>query len=155
MSAKRLRLYHKLQLAAHRAQKAADAAVLAAADVTTAQAAVLAVVKRSAPITQRGVASQLGLSEAAVATMTARLLAQRLLVRKAAPEDARAWRLELSADGAAALDRVEPAFRRINRLLEQAVSDDLEGFATALEHIGAQFSAQLKKQRPSAKRAID
>src|SRR5690606_11084612 len=106
MSAKRLRLYHWLQLAAHRAQKAADAEVMAARGVTTAQAAVLAVVKRSAPVTQRGVAAQLGLSEAAVATMTTRLLCQGLLIRKADPEHARAWRLALSADGANALVQI-------------------------------------------------
>lgn len=143
MSAKRLRLYHRLQLAAHRAQKAADAAVLAAGGVTTAQAAVLAVVKRSAPVTQRGVASQLGLSEAAVATMTTRLLRDRLLKRSVDPDDGRAWRLQLSAEGDQALARIEPAFRRINRGLEQALGDELDAFAAALERVATRFATSL------------
>jgi hypothetical protein len=43
VSASKHRLYHRLQLAAHRLQKAADRASLSAANVTTSQAAVLAV----------------------------------------------------------------------------------------------------------------
>jgi len=40
MSASSARLYHRLQLAAPRVQKSADRAILAAAQVTTAQSAV-------------------------------------------------------------------------------------------------------------------
>ena len=61
MSASKSRLYHRLQLAAHRVQKSADRALLAAAEITTAQAAVLTLVARGA-ITQREVATQLGRS---------------------------------------------------------------------------------------------
>jgi hypothetical protein len=35
MSASKSRLYHRLQMAAHRLQKSADRAVLAAAEITT------------------------------------------------------------------------------------------------------------------------
>lgn len=140
MSAKRLRLYHRLQLAAHRAQRAADAAVMDAGGITTAQAAVLAVIQRSAPISQRAVAGQLGLSEAAVATMTTRLLRLGMLKRSADPADARAWRLELSAAGQQALERIEPAFRRINLALEIALGSKLEAFATALDGIAKTFT---------------
>ncbi|MBL8542715.1 MAG: winged helix DNA-binding protein [Hyphomonadaceae bacterium] len=140
MSAKRLRLYHRLQLAALRAQRAADAEVMAAGGITTAQAAVLAVIQRSAPTSQRAVAGQLGLSEAAVATMTTRLLRLGMLKRTPDPADARAWRLQLSAAGEQALARIEPAFRRINTALEAALGNKLEEFATALESIAKTFN---------------
>ncbi len=140
MSAKKLRLYHRLQLAAHRVQKAADAAVLGAGRITTAQAAALAVIQRSAPISQRAVAAQLGLSEAAVATMTARLLRDGLLTRRPDPEDARAWRLSLSAEGSEAVRRIEPAFRKINAALEQALGEDLLSFCEQLERVATRFS---------------
>lgn len=140
MSAKRLRLYHRLQLAAHRAQRAADAEVMAAGRITTAQAAVLAVIRRSAPISQRAVAGQLGLSEAAVATMTTRLMRLGMLKRSADPADARAWRLQLSAAGEQALERIEPAFRRINMALEAALGSKLEAFAAALDSVTKSFA---------------
>ena len=68
MSASKSRLYHRLQLAAHRLQKSADRAVLAAAEITTAQAAVLMLVAGGAN-SQREVATQLGLNESAVTAM--------------------------------------------------------------------------------------
>ena len=71
MSASKSRLYHRLQLAAHRLQKSADRAVLAAAEITTAQAAVLTLVAGGA-VSQREVATQLGLDESAVTAMARR-----------------------------------------------------------------------------------
>lgn len=140
MSARRLRLYHRLQLATHRVQKAADAEILGAGGVSTAQAAVLAVVQRAQSLSQRALAEQLGLSEAAVATMAARLIRLNLLVRSPNPDDARAWRLALSAKGAHVLKRIEPAFRSINAALEQALGDDLENFVQTLDRVARRFA---------------
>ena len=92
MSASKSRIYHRLQLAAHRLQKSADRAVLAAADITTAQAAVLLLVGSGRAVTQREVAVQLGLNEFAVAAMALRLIGVGLLERVRDAADARAWR---------------------------------------------------------------
>lgn len=124
MSAKTTRLYHRLQIAAHRMQKAADRAVMTAAGVSTAQAAVLAIVARGAPIAQRAVADELGINESAVTAMSARLLKMGLLERERAADDARVWRLSLSAEGSAAMHKVEAAFTRINARIDDTLSED-------------------------------
>ena len=60
-TAQRLRLYHKLQIAAHLLQTEADRAVQQAAGITAAQSAVLALVARArGEATQRAVARRFG-----------------------------------------------------------------------------------------------
>ncbi len=140
MSASKTRIYHRLQLAAHRVHKSADRAVLEAADITTAQAAVLAVVAAGGAITQRVVADQLGLNESAVTAMVNRLLKMGLLARQRDDVDARAWRLCVSDDGRSALKRVEKPFRGINQAIESVLdSEEIARFADYLGRIGAAF----------------
>lgn len=140
MSAQKSRLYHRLQIAAHRVQKAADRAVLDAADVTTAQAAVLAIIAAQAPITQRDIASQLGINESAVTAMTGRLQKMGLLKRLRDSADARAWRLELTAEGRATLKRLEKPFKRVNQTLEEALSvQEIAQLADCLARISDAF----------------
>lgn len=141
MSASKTRLYHCLQLAAHRVQKSADRAVLRAAKITTAQAAVLSVVVAAdQPVTQRVVADQLGLNEFAVTAMTNWLLRMNLLERERDDADARAWRLRLSEQGRAALKRIEQPFRRVNQKLESVLEpDEIARLADYLKRIGAAF----------------
>ena len=122
MSASKHRAYHKLQLAAHRLQKAADRAVMAATRITTAQAAVLSIVASDGPVTQRSVARKLGLNESAMTAMTARLCNMGLLERQPDPDDSRAWSLQVSAEGRAALKRIEQPFRRINQRIEAVLN---------------------------------
>jgi DNA-binding MarR family transcriptional regulator len=139
MSASKSRLYHRLQLAAHRLQKSADRAVLAAADVTTAQAAVLTLVARGT-VSQREVATQLGVNESALTAMTRRLLRMGLLERMRDAADARAWQLHLSDDGRAALKRIEQPFKRINQTIEAVLSpEEIAHFAEYLGRIAATF----------------
>ena len=141
MSASKLRLYHRLQLAAHRIQKAADRAVLQASGVTTAQAAVLTVVAGDRDATQRSVARQLGINESAVTAMVARLMDMRLIERIRDDEDARTWRLLLTAEGRAGLKKVEGPFRTINARLEAALdASELEHLADYLGRIGEAFA---------------
>lgn len=121
--ASKSRLYHRLQLAAHRVQKSADRALLAAAEITTAQAAVLTLVARGA-VSQREVAMQLGLNESALTAMAQRLLGMGLLERVRDEADARAWQLRLSGDGRAALKRIDQPFRGINQTIETALTPD-------------------------------
>lgn len=139
MSASKSRLYHRLQLAAHRLQKSADRAVLAAAEITTAQAAVLTLVAGGA-VSQREVATQLGLNESAVTAMARRLLGMGLLERVRDEDDARAWQLRLSDNGRTALKRIELPFRRINQTIETVLSpEEITHFADYLRRIAATF----------------
>ena len=139
MSASKSRLYHRLQLAAHRLQKSADRAVLAAAEITTAQAAVLMLVAGGA-VSQREVATQLGLNESAVTAMARRLLGMGLLERVRDEADARAWQLRLSDDGRTALKRIELPFKRINQTIETVLSpEEIAHFADYLRRIAATF----------------
>lgn len=140
MSAQKSRLYHRLQVAAHRVQKGADRVVLGAADVTTAQAAVLAIIAAQAPIAQRDIAGQLGINESAVTAMASRLQRMGLLTRSRDDDDARIWRLELTAAGRAALKRLEKPFRRVNQTLEEVLSPrEIAQLADYLTRIGDAF----------------
>jgi DNA-binding MarR family transcriptional regulator len=137
MSASKSRLYHRLQLAAHRLQKSADRALLAAAEITTAQAAVLTLVARGA-VTQREVATQLGLNESAVTAMAQRLLGMGLLERVRDEADARAWQLRLSGDGRTALKRIEQPFKAINQTIEAVLSpEEITHLADYLQRIAS------------------
>lgn len=140
MSASKHRAYHKLQLAAHRLQKAADRAVMVAAGITTAQAAVLSIVATDGPLTQRSVARRLGLNESAMTAMTARLCNMGLLERQPDPDDSRAWRLSVSTEGRAALKKVEQPFRRINQRIETALdAEEIARLADYASRIGDAF----------------
>jgi len=140
-SAQKLRLYHKLQIAAHRLQAEADRAVQEAAGISTAQSAVLALVARArGGTTQRAVATQLGVNESAVTAMTVRLMGQGLLQRRRDPDDARAWRLTLTAEGEAAMKRIARPFAAINARIEKGHgAAELEQFAAMLEGLAAEF----------------
>ena len=143
MAASKLRIYHKLQIAAHRVQKRADRAVFAAAGVSTAQAAVLSIVAAQGPITQRAVARQLGLNESAMTAMTNRLLSSGLLDRLRDEKDVRAWLLRLTAEGRAALKRIEPPFRSVNQTIERTLDPrELALLAEYLSRIAKAFEAE-------------
>jgi len=143
MSASKARIYQRLQLAAHRVQKSADQVILAAADITTAQAAVLSVVAARGAVSQREAATQLGVNESGMTAMVRRLLGMGLLERLRGEGDARAWRLQLSDSGRAALKRIEQPFRRINKRIEAVLStDEIIQLADYLGRIGAAFSEE-------------
>ena len=143
MTASETRLYHRLQIAAHRAQKAADRALMEAAGVTTAQSAVLTVTSLSEPATQRHVAEQLGINESAMTAMVTRLLRMGLLDRSRDPDDVRAWRLVLTAEGRAALKRIKAAFKPINRTFEQTLSEpEITDLADRLTRLGDAFGGR-------------
>jgi DNA-binding MarR family transcriptional regulator len=148
MSAARLRIYHRLQLAAHRMQKSADRALLGAAHVTTAQAAVLSIAAAAGATTQREVARQLGINESAVTAMVVRLLEMGLLERSRDRADARAWQLALSKAGRSALQRVEASFAHVNATIEAVLdAHELEQLAASLARIGDAFAGVRKEER--------
>ena len=140
-SARELRLYHKLQIAAHRLQTAADRVVQEAAGTTTAQSAVLALVARTkGGTTQRAVATQLGVNESAVTAMAARLIGFGLLERRRDPDDARAWKLTLTRNGETAVKRIARPFGAINARIEKGRSaSELALLADMLEQLATEF----------------
>lgn len=140
-SAGDVRLYMTLQKAAHAIKKAADQALLDAAGLTTAQAAVLAVVKSQKNVTQRKIADALGLNESAVTAMVRRLLARGLLVRKRSQTDGRAWTLALSDDGENAVGAIRTPFQRINEKIDASLGhDDVMRLAFMLDCLADCFS---------------
>jgi len=140
MSASKHRVYHKLQVASHRLQKAADRAIIAAAGITTAQAAVLSIVASEGSASQRSVARKLGLNESALTAMTTRLRNLGLLDRLPDEVDSRAWSLRLTADGRAALKRIEQPFRQINQKIEKALdADEIAALADYVKRISDAF----------------
>ena len=139
MTAASLRLYARLQGAAHALKKTADRALMDAAGVTTAQAAVLAVVAGAERPAQKTVADALGLNESAVTGMANRLIALGYLTRENDPDDRRARLLRLTAQGKKALKRIAEPFGRINARLDGTLGADLDAFAASLNRIRDAF----------------
>jgi len=140
MNASKLRLYYRLQVAAHTVQKAADRVVSAAAQLTTAQAAVLTIVASGDRITQRDVAIKLHLNESAVTAMVLRLVKLRLLERTRSQDDPRAWHLSLSKRGRTALAASRAAFATVNGRIESQFSPrEIERFVEYLNRLAATF----------------
>ena len=125
------RLYHLLQVAAHRLRMLADREATAAASITAAQAGVLFVIESTPGLTQRGVAQALNLGEPAVTAIIGRLLDARLVDRRRSETDARAVTLALTLDGAAALAAVRPALMRVNAVVAAALGEDRSGALAA------------------------
>ena len=122
-AARKTRLYHKLQLAAHQVQKAVDRKVVEASELTTAQASVLNVVAGFSSCKQKMVAQQLGLNESAITAMVTRLIRDGYLSRNRAQTDARTWLLSLTPKGRDALGHVAAPFGAANTRLETALTD--------------------------------
>jgi DNA-binding MarR family transcriptional regulator len=140
MNASRLRLYHRLQVAAHAVQKAADRAVSSAAQLTTAQAAVLTIVAAGDGATQRAVALGLHLNESAVTAMVSRLVKLRMLERVRSQDDPRAWHLSLSKRGRTALAASRAAFASINGRIENQLSQrEIERLVEYLDRLTLTF----------------
>ena len=136
MNASKHRFFSKLQRASHLMKKAADRGLLDVGGVTTAQAAVLAVVA-----SQKMVATALGLNESAVVAMVERLRKQGAIERTRSAEDKRIWVLSLTAEGRALLDQINGPFAEINERTDRAVgSSEIDLVVTALDRIIDEFS---------------
>lgn len=141
MSAAQLRLYHRLQLAAHRLKKAADRALVDVEGVTAAQGAVLAIIAAEGRTTQRRVATLLGLNESAMTAMIGRLLALGVVERLPSADDSRAWSLMLTEAGRIALGRIEASFATINEELDSILDGtDAAALAEYLARIETTFT---------------
>lgn len=133
-NAKRLRIYFLLQRAAHELKKAADQSLTNSAGITTAQAAVLAVLARDTRARQCDIAQALGLHESAITAMIRRLIDARLISKKRSRIDARAYDLTLSKKGRSALSKIEESFSETNRIIDRCFEGkDLEAIASSLK----------------------
>lgn len=138
MSISDKRIYHLLQLAAQRMRVYADERCLAAAGITTAQAAALHIILGKPGVTQRGVALALKQRESAMTAMVKRLCDARLLERQESENDSRAWALFLTEKGEAALADIQGPLNQINERLCAAIgSRDASQFAEILRLLAA------------------
>ena len=135
-SAGQHRLFHRLQTAAHLLRTQADRRLVAAAGVTTAQCALLAVLAADGPSPQRAAAGRLGLNESAMTPMVRRLVEAGLVERRADPEDRRVRALALTEAGQAALATARAPFAEINAILDDALGPaGAQALARALEAV--------------------
>ncbi len=141
MTASKHHLYHRLQLAAHALKKAADKVVLDSADLTTAQAAVLGIVRSAEKLSQKEIATKLSLNESAVTAMVNRLLKLGYLERRRSERDARAWIISLSTEGQGALEKMKEPFGEINATLDDVLTaDEMDDLVASLKKIATTFS---------------
>ncbi len=139
-SARRARVYQKLQAASHCVQKTADRLVQEAGPLTTSQAAALSVVAGFASCNQRMIASQLGLNESAVTAMVTRLIRDGFLTRERSETDARTWLLTLTDSGREALQSVNGPFAQINDRLEAVLTEtEINQLADMLKRVAETF----------------
>ena len=136
MSASEARLYFHLQRAAHALKKEADARLKRVAGISTAQAAVIAILLSEGPCTQREIASRLKQRESAVTTMAERLIKAGYVVRRRCENDRRAWRLKATREGRNAHAAIRAPFEAINALLDETFpGDNAEQVAKGLTHL--------------------
>lgn len=140
MSASKLKLYWRLQLAAHFLQKRADRDLLENGKVTTAQLGVLAVIGNGKNVTQKDVAIALGLNESAITAMVKRLMGFGYVERHKSEHDGRAKLLNLTETGRAIHQNTNPPFRKINARIESVLSEaEIENLAENLDKLTEAF----------------
>ncbi len=144
MSARKHRIYHRLQLAAHSMQKYADRRVAAVSDLTTTQGAVLSVLVNGEGSTQKEVAARLGLNESAMTPMIERLMRLGYVRRKRNEVDRRAWSLSATPSGRAVLGDIRAPFQHVNKLIDAELSPtQIKALASALDRLIGASSAEL------------
>lgn len=99
MSAKKLRFYSRLQIAAHVLKKQSDRRLLEVAGVTTAQISALAIIASEDVTTQTRLAAELGLNDSAITAMVRRFIDLKMIERRRDDSDGRAWLLKLTELG--------------------------------------------------------
>ena len=143
MRARESRVFHVLQIAAHRMQKRADEEIGGACALTTSQAAVLSALKERPGSAQKDIAQALGLNSSALTAMLGRLLRLGYAVREKDESDARAWRLSISPTGAEILAAAGPPFDKVNALIEKTLSpEEIAQLADMAARLSATFAAE-------------
>lgn len=123
----------------HRACQAADSIFNDEAGktgLTTRQFAVLLAVGRNRDISQTGLVHVTGIDRSTVAEIVKRLLKRGLLKRKRTRQDARAYAVRLTDEGAVLMRDAEPAARRAEERIRQPFSaDDIAALKEALSRL--------------------
>ena len=107
MTARNLRFYSRLQIAAHALKKNSDRQLLEVAGVTTAQMSALVIVASKKTTTQTKLAAELGLNDSAITAMMRRLIDLKMVTRVRDDKDGRAWLLKLTETGAEAVKKTD------------------------------------------------
>lgn len=140
MSASKLRLYWRLQLAAHFLKKRADKNLLSTSQITTAQIGVLTVIANGTDVTQKDVATALGLNESAITAMVKRLAKMELVERRPSETDGRAKILQLTDAGRHVTQTAHPPFKEMNEQIETVLTDqEIENLADYLNKLTDAF----------------
>ncbi|MEO9635836.1 MAG: MarR family winged helix-turn-helix transcriptional regulator [Parasphingorhabdus sp.] len=140
MSASKLRLYWRLQLAAHFLQKQADRDLLKDADITTAQFGVLSAISNGENVTQKDIANVLGLNQSAITAMVRRLMNLSYVERQDSQTDGRSKTLTLTSDGQNVIKNTRSPFRKINKRIESSLSEaEIANLADYLERLTKTF----------------
>lgn len=150
MSARNLRIFHKLQIAAHHLQKRADREIATVSELTTAQVAVLWVLSKVENQTQKDVATALGYNESALTAMIGRLARLGYVEKQRDVKDRRAWAINLTPYGRETLGHTSVPFKTVNQLIEnEFTTEELEHFADYL----VRLNVALKELRTAEKYA--
>jgi DNA-binding MarR family transcriptional regulator len=140
MSASKLRLYWRLQLAAHFLQKQADRGLLQDAKITTAQLGVLSVISNGKNVAQKEIATRLGLNQSAITAMVRRLMNLGYVERHDSQTDGRSKILTLTSDGRNVVKNTRSPFGKINERIEATLSDEeIDNLADYLERLTKSF----------------
>lgn len=107
MTARNLRFYSRLQIAAHVLKKSSDRRLLEVAGVTTAQMSALGIIASEETTTQTRLAAELGLNDSAITAMVRRLIDLKMVARVRDDKDGRAWLLKLTKTGVAAVKKTD------------------------------------------------
>ncbi len=105
MTAKKLRFYSRLQIAAHVMKKELDRQTIQALGVTAAQISALSIIASEKAAAQTLLAKELGLNDSAITAMVRRLIELELVERVRDERDGRAWLLTLTEAGAEAAEK--------------------------------------------------
>lgn len=143
MSASKHRLYFLLQRAAHRLKTEADAALSEVGGLTTAQAAMMSIVAKDGPVTQKHIADTLLQRESAITAMATRLLKAGYISKVRSKADARAWSLQATPAGFAAIERMRGPFDQINAKLDAMLTEsEVSKMAECLKQISESFAPE-------------
>lgn len=139
-SARSARLYHRLHIAAHRAQRMADSNLATAIGLTTAQVSVLSVLAGAGSSSQAGIAAELNIRAAAVTPLVTRLQAYGLITRTRDDQDSRLWILALTRSGSAMVARSSAPFAKVNAVFDDTLdASEIELLAGMLSRLSEAF----------------
>lgn len=136
-------------------QCAADAfeAELGSVDLTARQFAVLVAVRQNEGVSQTGLVERTGIDRSTLGEMMSRMLRKGLLQRRRTREDARAYAVKLTEEGARVLKAAEPLTLRVDeRILMALPAKQRERFVQDLNAIVVKLAkVEVRRVKPLPK----